>query len=80
MVGNGTDRPVNTSLVRVVNYDNGTQAAFINGTLDNGTTAPGGTEPSDDSEFTDSAAGKLLLNYTGYWVMVATVVAAVCLA
>lgn len=63
--------PVNTSLVRTVEYDNGTTATYINGSLANGTTADGGTDPSNDSQV--SPAVRVMLNYGGYWVMVATV-------
>ena len=71
LINNGTDHPVNSSIVRYITYPNGTQAAYINGTLPNGTTAPGGTEPSDESQI--SAAAKMVAMYGGYWIMVATV-------
>ena len=70
LINNGTDGPVNTSTTRFVTYANGTSAAFINGTLPNGTTAAGGTESA-------SGAQQLLTNYGGYWVMVAAVAATV---
>ena len=75
IVGNGTNTPVNSSTVRIVKFANGTTQAYVNGTLPNGTTAAGGTDPSDQSEV--SPAAKIVINYAGYWVMVATVVAAV---
>ena len=77
-MGNGTDHPVNTSVVRYISWPNGTDAVYINGTLPNGTTAAGGTEPSDPSQV--SGAVQLMANYVGYWVMVAVVVGTVLLA
>ncbi len=71
VVNNGTDSPVNSSTVRYITYPNGTQAAYINGTLPNGTTASGGTDPSNANQI--SGGTRLLMNYGGYWVMVATV-------
>lgn len=65
--------PVNSSTVRTIDYANGTTISYINGTLDNGTTAAGGTDPS-------SPATKVMINYGGYWVMIATVVAGVMMA
>lgn len=63
--------PVNSSTVRTVDYANGTTMTYINGSLENGTTAPGGTEPSDESQI--SAAVQRFMGYAGYWLMVATV-------
>lgn len=77
MVGNGTDAPVNTSLVRTVDYGNGSASTYINGTLDNGTTAPGGTDPSNEDEANGGV--RLVSMYGGYWVMIATVIAGVTL-
>ena len=57
--------------VKTVEYDNGTIATYINGSLENGTTAPGGTEPSDESQI--SAAVQHFMSYAGYWLMVSTV-------
>jgi hypothetical protein len=69
---------VNTSTVRTVDFGNGTVSTIINGSLANGTTASGGTDPSDDSEDSDtsevSSGMKLAMNIGGYWVMVATVI------
>lgn len=64
--GRGSGPPVNTSTVRVVDFGNGNTTAYINGTLDNGTTAAGGTDPSDESQI--SAAAQLMVNYGGYWI------------
>lgn len=69
--GTGEGAPVNSSTVRTVSYDNGTTMTYINGSLENGTTAPGGTEPSDESQI--SAAVQHFMSYAGYWLMVATV-------
>lgn len=71
VISNGTGQPVNSSLVRTVDYGNGTADTYINGSLPNGTTASGGTDPSDDSQI--SAGIRLVMNYGGYWVMIATV-------
>ncbi|KIX07501.1 uncharacterized protein Z518_02154 [Rhinocladiella mackenziei CBS 650.93] len=71
VVSNGTGQPVNSSLVRTVDYGNGTTATYINGSLANGTTADGGTDPSNESQI--SAGMRLAMSYGGYWVMVATV-------
>lgn len=77
VIGDGTDRPVNSSQVVVLPaLANGTQRAYINGTLPNGTTAPGGTDPSSDEEIPNAAA-RAMASYAGYWVMVMTVVAIV---
>jgi hypothetical protein len=77
LINNGTDHPVNTSIVRYITYPNGTQAAYINGTLPNGTTAAGGTDPSNASQI--SGGAKLIMQYGGYWVMAVTVGATVLL-
>ncbi|ETI28549.1 hypothetical protein G647_00999 [Cladophialophora carrionii CBS 160.54] len=63
--------PVNTSTVRTVTFDNGTTSTYINGSLANGTTASGGTDPSDPSQV--SPAVRLAVEMSGYWVMVLTV-------
>jgi hypothetical protein len=62
---------VNSSLVRTVDFGNGSADTYINGSLANGTTASGGTDPSNADEI--SAGMKLAMSYGGYWVMVATV-------
>jgi hypothetical protein len=77
LINNGTDHPVNSSVVRFITYPNGTSAAYINGTLPNGTTAAGGTDPSNAGEI--SGVARLAIQYAGYWVMVATVGATVLL-
>lgn len=66
LVGNGSYAALNKSLVTVSDV-NGTKNLVINGTLPNGTTAPGGTD--DDSAAINLKVGK----YAGYWVM-ATIV------
>lgn len=76
--GSLSGAPVNTSMVRTVDYDNGTVISVINGTLDNGTTAPGGTDPSNESEIS-SAVRAFVQTWVGYWGMVAVVVATVML-
>ncbi|KAF2812934.1 uncharacterized protein BDZ99DRAFT_460263 [Mytilinidion resinicola] len=64
IIGNGSPAALNQSLVRVTN-DNGNMTIVINGTLPNGTTAPGGT---------DSAGPRsAVLEFGGYWVMGAIV-------
>ena len=87
VVNNGTNAPVNTSMSQFVTWPNGTSMAYINGTLPNGTTASGGTDPSNADEI--SGAAKLVLYNGGYfkrltliplslsWVMAVTVVAAI---
>lgn len=74
---NGT-QPRNTSNVQVVNV-NGTKTIVINGTLPNGTTADDGTSSSTSSSTSGAASGPLvtLVNASGYWVMVAVVIATV---
>lgn len=67
IVGNGSYAALNKSLVTVSEV-NGTRNLVLNGTLPNGTTAPGGTD-DDDSAAMNLRVGK----YTGYWVM-ATIV------
>ncbi|KAJ8108432.1 hypothetical protein OPT61_g8179 [Boeremia exigua] len=64
LVGNGSYAALNKTLVTVSEI-NGTKTLVINGTLPDGTTAPGGQ---------DSAALTLKVGkYAGYWVM-ATIV------
>lgn len=75
LVSNGTDAPQNSSNVRVVRFPNGTRQAYVNGTLPNGTTADGGTDPNNADQV--SMAERIYFNYAGYWVMVATVLATV---
>lgn len=69
VIGNGTDRPVNTSQVVVLPMlANGTQRAYINGTLPDDTTA---------ADEVPNAALRLMASYGGYWVMLVTVLATV---
>jgi hypothetical protein len=72
VINNGTDQPVNTSTVVYATFPNGTQAAYINGSLPNGTTASGGTAPSNADEI--SAGTRALQVYGGYAAMAAVVV------
>lgn len=78
LITNGSDTPVNSSEVVILPLlANGTQKAYVNGTLPNGTTASGGTDPSSDDEVPVSAAMKIVINYGGYWLMLMTVWGAV---
>ena len=74
VVNNGTSQPVNTSTVRYETFPDGTEAAYINGSLPNGTTASGGTDPNNASEI--SGAMKAA-QYGGYAVMAAAVLGSV---
>jgi hypothetical protein len=76
VIGDGTDQPKNSSLVVVLPpLANGTQRAYINGTLPNGTTA---ADPNaEDVGITSSAVKAIMTNYSGYWLMAATVAATV---
>lgn len=79
IIAGGTDRPINSSEVVVLPpLANGTQRAYINGTLPNGTTAAGGEDPSSDEEIIASAAVRAVANYGGYWIMLMTVVGSLC--
>lgn len=70
--GTGAGQPVNSSLVRTVDYANGSADTYINGSLANGTTASGGSDPSNADQI--SAAVRLAgVDYGGYWLMVAIV-------
>ncbi|KAF1954526.1 hypothetical protein CC80DRAFT_550141 [Byssothecium circinans] len=60
LIGNGSYAALNKSLVTVADV-NGTQTLVLNGTLPNGTTAPGGED--------DTAAALSIAQYGGYWVM-----------
>jgi hypothetical protein len=60
LVGNGSYPALNKSLV-IVSSVNGTKTLVLNGSLPNGTTAPGGVH--------DAAAGLNIKNYLGYWFM-----------
>ncbi|KAJ4365457.1 hypothetical protein N0V95_000392 [Ascochyta clinopodiicola] len=70
LVGNGSYAALNKSLVTVADV-NGTKNLVLNGTLPNGTTAPGGTD--DDSAAVNLKIGK----YAGYWVMATIVLSGV---
>lgn len=63
--GSGSGAPVNTTQVKVVDFGPSNTTAYINGTLDNGTTASGGTDPSNENEI--SAAVQLMADFGGYW-------------
>jgi len=70
LIGNGSYAALNKTLVTVSDV-NGTKTLVLNGTLPNGTTAPGGT---DD----DSAAVNLRVSkYAGYYVVGVMVLAGV---
>jgi hypothetical protein len=60
LVGNGSYAPLNKSLV-IVSSINGTKTLVLNGSLPNGTTAPGGVE--------DAAIGLSISSYYGNWAM-----------
>ncbi|KAI9753572.1 MAG: hypothetical protein M4579_005090 [Chaenotheca gracillima] len=62
---------LNASLVRVGDV-NGTRTIVLNGTLPNGTTASGGTDPSSADEDTSSAT-RFVLESAGWWVSAAAV-------
>ncbi|KAF2258424.1 hypothetical protein CC78DRAFT_537798 [Lojkania enalia] len=59
LVGNGSYAALNKSLVTVSIVNDSQQALVINGTLPNGTTAPGGTD----------VAPNLRVGLSGYWIM-----------
>jgi hypothetical protein len=61
---------MNKTLLHVADV-NGTRKLVINGTLPNGTTAPGGAE--------GAAARQQIATYSGYWVMIMIVVSIVTL-
>jgi len=64
--GKDSGAPINSTNVKIIQFSDDNTTAYINGTLDNGTTAPGGTEPSSESQI--SAGAQLLINYGGYWI------------
>jgi len=72
LVGNGSYAALNKTLVTVSDV-NGTKTLVLNGTLPNGTTAPGGTD--DDSAAVNLKVGK----YTGYYAVGVMVLAGVFL-
>lgn len=61
LIGNGSYAALNKSLVTVSRNESGVKQLVINGTLPNGTTAPGGVD--------DAAAGLSVGKYAGYWVV-----------
>jgi hypothetical protein len=63
LIGNGSYAALNKTLVTVSDVD-GKQTLVLNGSLPNGTTAPGGSD-EDDSAAIALTIGK----YGGYWVM-----------
>jgi len=67
LIGDGSYAGLNKSLITVSDV-NGTKTLILNGTLPNGTTAPGGTD--DEGAAGHLAAGR----YAGYWAMVLIVV------
>ena len=70
LVGNGSYAALNKTLITVSDV-NGTKTLVLNGTLPNGTTAPGGE---------DGAAASLRVgNYAGYYAIAMLVVAGVML-
>ncbi|KIW90296.1 uncharacterized protein Z519_08940 [Cladophialophora bantiana CBS 173.52] len=74
VVTNGSSTPVapvNTSTVRTVTFSNGSTSTYINGSLANGTTADGGTDPSDPSQV--SASVRMVVELSGYWAMLVIV-------
>lgn len=66
IIGDGTYSTLNQTLVQVADI-NGTSTIILNGTLPNGTTAPGGV---DDAS---AASNVKVSHYSGYLVMVALV-------
>jgi hypothetical protein len=67
LIGNGSYDALNKSLV-TVSMVNNSRTLVINGTLPNGTTAPGGT---------DSGAPMRHVHFSGYLVMIALVISTV---
>lgn len=60
LIGNGSYAALNKSLVTVSEHKN-KKTLVLNGTLPNGTTAPGGVD--------DAATGLAIRQYAGYWAM-----------
>jgi hypothetical protein len=67
IIGNGSESDMDPTVSRI-SVVNGTKTLVINGTLPNGTTAPGGSVSAYGS-----GAIKLAVENSGYWVMVAVV-------
>lgn len=79
MIANGTGGPpINSTAVRTVTFNNGSTMSYINGSLANGTTAPGGSDPSNAGEASEGM--KTVMGLAGYWLMVVTVLASVYLS
>jgi hypothetical protein len=68
VIGDGDYTKLNASLVQIADIE-GKSTIVLNGTLPNGTTAPGGTEDAGNS----SGATSYLLQNGGYWVMIVLV-------
>lgn len=64
LVGNGSYDALNKTLVNVADV-NGTKTLIINGTLPNGTTAPGGTD--------DAGIALSIPKFTGYYALGMTI-------
>ncbi|KAI9719304.1 MAG: hypothetical protein M1812_003634 [Candelaria pacifica] len=73
VLGNGSMAALNTSLARVSDV-NGTRTLVLNGTLPNGTTASGGSDPATTTIAVTSAALKRgIAENAGWWVVGAIV-------
>lgn len=75
VIGDGSYANLNKSLVDVGPV-NGTDTILINGTLPNGTTAPGG----DEDPFSAAAGMQSIARAAGWWPVVTTVIALVYLS
>lgn len=71
--GTGIGPPVNTTLAQTIEYANGTVMSYINGTLENGTTATGGTDPNNIDAFTGDAARRVA-GQVGPWALLTATV------
>lgn len=72
LVGDGDYNKLNHTQVTVANYK-GNDTILINGTLPNGTTAPGG----DEDAFSAASGLRFMAETAGWWPVVATVCALV---
>lgn len=73
LIGDGSYAQLNKTLINPV-LINGTSSIFIDGTLPNGTTAPGGTEDPLLPPSTNAGAGMgRILEAVGFWPVVAAV-------
>ncbi len=73
VLGNGSAASLNSSLVNIADV-NGTKTIILNGTLPNGTDdSTSDTSPTDSS----SSGVQILLEASGFWVMIALVAATV---